>query len=474
MTASPISATSRRVGWATGCAPMRPPSTGCYMGSLRRHRETAEAMGDMGAEPEVDARLNELDYFNLAAAHAAHTGAPEPHTPEDFVDHIRDVMEAWSRAEIQGNESYADFETRVAEMLTVAARPGRRVLCVTSGGVIGMMVRHILDLDPARMAHLLVPIQQPRSIASRCCRKARSWRGSTPSRISTAPSRPMRGRISEETMTHLWVRAEERPHEARVGLTPAGAAALIAQGIDVTVEDSPAARHPDRGLPDRRGRHRRARVLADRAARHHRLRPEGAARGGRHPAHPPPHHVRPRLQGAARRTAILLRRFRAGGGTLYDLEYLTDETGRRVAAFGYWAGYAGAAVSLLAWAAQRRRPRRAPSPRCGRARDLAQDSGRSGSDRPRVLIIGAQGPRRHRRGRSLRRDGRRSRAGTWRKPRMAARFRKCSTTRSSSTASSPPGVPVFVPRSALTSPRALGVIGDIACDPTAISTREGL
>jgi broad specificity phosphatase PhoE len=44
-------------------------------------------------------------------------------------------------------------------MLTIAARPGRRVLCVTSGGVIGMMVRHILDLDPGRMAHLLVPIR---------------------------------------------------------------------------------------------------------------------------------------------------------------------------------------------------------------------------------------------------------------------------------------------------------------------------
>jgi len=32
------------------------------------------------------------------------------------------------------------------------------VLCVTSGGVIGMMARHLLDLDPGRMAHLLVPI----------------------------------------------------------------------------------------------------------------------------------------------------------------------------------------------------------------------------------------------------------------------------------------------------------------------------
>ena len=51
---------------------------------------------------------------------------------------------------------------------------------------------------------------------------------------------------------------------------------------------------------------------------------------------------------------VLLKRFKAGGGTLYDLEYLVDEKGRRVAAFGYWAGYAGAAVSLKCWAAQQR------------------------------------------------------------------------------------------------------------------------
>ncbi len=32
-------------------------------------------------------------------------------------------------------------------------------------------------------------------------------------------------------MLHLWVRAEERPNEERVGLTPEGAAALIANGF---------------------------------------------------------------------------------------------------------------------------------------------------------------------------------------------------------------------------------------------------
>ncbi|RTE82646.1 hypothetical protein BHE90_002852 [Fusarium euwallaceae] len=33
-------------------------------------------------------------------------------------------------------------------------------------------------------------------------------------------------------------------------------------------------------------------------------------------------------------------------------EFLTDEAGRRVAAFGYWAGYAGTALALLSWAHQ--------------------------------------------------------------------------------------------------------------------------
>ena len=39
-------------------------------------------------------------------------------------------------------------------------------------------------------------------------------------------------------------------------------------------------------------------------------------------------------------------RFHNGGGCLYDIEYLTKD-GRRVAAFGYWAGWMGAA--LAAW-----------------------------------------------------------------------------------------------------------------------------
>ena len=49
----------------------------------------------------------------------------------------------------------------------------------------------------------------------------------------------------------------------------------------------------------------------------------------------------------------MLRRFSQGKGTLYDLEFLEDPaTRRRVAAFGFHAGFAGAAAGALAYAAQ--------------------------------------------------------------------------------------------------------------------------
>ncbi len=124
-------------------------------GSLRRHRETAAGMGYDA--PQIDPRLNEMDYFNLGQALEDVHGIPFP-GPEDFAAHVPQVMEAWHRAEIMGVESFASFEARVTGVLQEAAEPGVRVLCVTSGGVIGMIMRYLLDLDPTRMAHVLLPI----------------------------------------------------------------------------------------------------------------------------------------------------------------------------------------------------------------------------------------------------------------------------------------------------------------------------
>ena len=124
-------------------------------GSLRRHRETAAGIGYV--DPVVDPRLNEMDYFNLGQALENVHGVPFP-GPDEFAAHVPQVMEAWHRAEIKGVETFASFEDRVTSVLQEAAQPGVRVLCVTSGGVIGMIIRHLLDLDPTRMAHVLLPI----------------------------------------------------------------------------------------------------------------------------------------------------------------------------------------------------------------------------------------------------------------------------------------------------------------------------
>lgn len=151
---------------------------------------------------------------------------------------------------------------------------------------------------------------------------------------------------------HIWVRAEQRDGEARVGLMPQGATALLAAGFQVTVETA----------------NRRAVAIQDYEKAGCTIAPENSWPDAPRDAiifglkelpddgTPLPHtHImfghafKGQLSGRA-----LLDRFKAGGGTLLDLEYLTDQNGRRVAAFGYWAGFAGAAVALKCWAAQQR------------------------------------------------------------------------------------------------------------------------
>ncbi|NCQ22835.1 MAG: saccharopine dehydrogenase [Rhodobacteraceae bacterium CG17_big_fil_post_rev_8_21_14_2_50_63_15] len=269
-------------------------------------------------------------------------------------------------------------------------------------------------------------------------------------------------------MTHLWIRAEQRPNEERVGLMPEGAAALIAKGIQVTVEESPNRAIPIQGY--------RAAGCAIAAENSWPTAPSDAIIFGLkelpEDGTPLPHrHIMFghafKGQHAGRR---LLARFRAGGGTLYDLEYLVDETGRRVAAFGYWAGYAGAAVSLMAWAAQRQGtlcPPVATYPsRDALLADLSARLDATAAARPTAIVIGALG-----------------RVGTGAADLCTAMAVPVTRWDMAETASggpfpeilahdlflncifARPGTPVFVPRTALGQPRRLSVIGDVACDP---------
>lgn len=267
-------------------------------------------------------------------------------------------------------------------------------------------------------------------------------------------------------MIHLWVRAEHRDDEARVGITPAGAADLIARGFRVTVEDSP----------------RRAIPAAAYAAAGCAVAREGSWTGAPADAFvfglkelpegdgPLPHrhiffgHAFKGQPGAAR----LLGRFRAGGGVLLDLEALADETGRRVAAFGYWAGYAGAGVTLLAWAAQERGgimgPLRGATDKTGLMAQVRAVL--AGLQAPRALVIGALG--RVGTGAADLCEGaglavtrwdiaETAHGGPYPEVTQHGVLFNCILAR--------PGAPVFAPKAILTEPRALRVIGDIACDP---------
>ena len=123
-------------------------------GTLRRHRETAKSMGFVGDE---DARLNEIDYFRLAQSLNERKGEPLP-TNDTYNDHMPKVFAAWRAAEIEGNETFDAFEVRIRTLLAEASIPGRRLLCVTSGGVIGMVIRQVLELDLMKLSHVMLPI----------------------------------------------------------------------------------------------------------------------------------------------------------------------------------------------------------------------------------------------------------------------------------------------------------------------------
>jgi len=269
-------------------------------------------------------------------------------------------------------------------------------------------------------------------------------------------------------MVHLWVRAEERDNERRVGLVPDGVEALRGQGVRVTVEES-----PDRviGID---GYREAGAEIAPRGS--WREAPEDAFIFGLKelPEDGSPLRHRHIMFGHAYKgqagAGALLDRFRAGGGTLLDLEYLTDKDGRRVAAFGYWAGFVGAAVTLKAWAAGARGELCGPvqpwADRHALVEEIADEL--EGAALPRALIIGALGRVGSGAGDlceavgmdPVRWDIAETAAGGP-FPEILKRevFLNCVL--------AGPRTPVFVPRAALDDPgSSLAAIGDISCDPT--------
>ncbi|MFC3574091.1 saccharopine dehydrogenase [Streptomyces yaanensis] len=185
------------------------------------------------------------------------------------------------------------------------------------------------------------------------------------------------------TALHLWLRHESRTTERRTPIVPSDARRLIESGVVLTVEDSPqrvfstdayeavGCRIAEPGSwvtapPD-------AVVVGLKE-----LPDEPAALTHRHIFFGHAYKGQPGAE-------TLLRRFRAGGGALLDLEYLVDDDGRRLVAFGYWAGYLGAALALLHHHGRLTAPLRPTS------KEELDEQLRAAAGEVRALVIGALG-----------------------------------------------------------------------------------
>ncbi|KAJ1919984.1 Saccharopine dehydrogenase [Mycoemilia scoparia] len=199
---------------------------------------------------------------------------------------------------------------------------------------------------------------------------------------------------STQPAVKLWLRDETKPMEHRACLSPAVCQELIADGFQIKVERSTVRIFND----------------AEYEAVGCELVPNGSWREApldeiivglkelpENETSPLPHthimfaHCYKGQDGWRN----VLSRFSNGNGLLYDLEFLENEQRKRVAAFGFYAGFAGAAVGISAWCHQQNE--QGPHPPIGyypnedeliaELKAKIQKAGRN----PRIMVIGALG-----------------------------------------------------------------------------------
>jgi len=193
---------------------------------------------------------------------------------------------------------------------------------------------------------------------------------------------------------HIWLRAETKPHEQRTALSPKGAKTLVDAGFKVTVECS-----SQNIFSQAQYREVNAEIVEQGSWVNA---PKDAIILGLKELPEddfPLIHQHIYFAHAYKEQAgwqDLLSRFKRGGGELFDLEYLVDEQQRRIAAFGYWAGFAGAALAVLAWANQQQNlnPPLANISSYQNKEQLLIDLKQAISQvdsKPQLLVIGAKG-----------------------------------------------------------------------------------
>ena len=133
----------------------------CITGTLRRQKETLDAMG-FDQPREEHPGFNEYDFHNLL--HHRFDGAVPAAVRGERKTHFRtlkDTILQWQTDGIVGAaESWQDFENRTSDALRFATdTKARRVLVVSSGGVIGQLVARALQAPEAMMMEVNLQVK---------------------------------------------------------------------------------------------------------------------------------------------------------------------------------------------------------------------------------------------------------------------------------------------------------------------------
>ena len=128
-------------------------------GTMRRQIETATSLGMTGVPMTADDRLNELDYFSMAAVLRDMHDVAFPTEKSEFDGHVVQVLEYWAADNLGADvESYAAFCDRIKAAIVDAADHAGRTLIVSSTGVIATLAAMALGLDAARKSKLFLRV----------------------------------------------------------------------------------------------------------------------------------------------------------------------------------------------------------------------------------------------------------------------------------------------------------------------------
>lgn len=127
-------------------------------GDMRRHHSTARGMGF--ANFAIDPRWDELDYFALATAAQEEHGIPFETDNQAFANNAPKIMALWEADKLEAvPERFSSFSGRIQDALAESCAQGGRVLVVTSGGVISVVVRRAMGLDQANWVKSMLHIR---------------------------------------------------------------------------------------------------------------------------------------------------------------------------------------------------------------------------------------------------------------------------------------------------------------------------